>query len=479
MLFPTFVNRITFLLAGILIFFSCRASANSFNGQDESNPRNSANELLIKRYRDTAERIIDEATGTHRAFNRLTRFTDSFPHRLSGSDMLENAIDWTVNELHQDGIPEVRTQKVEVPHWIRGNEFAKIVSPYEKKLPMIGLGGSVNTSGKELTSETVVVESFEELEERSTEIDGKIVVYNQSFDSYGNTVQYRVWGADRAAEHGAIGVLLRSVTPKSMGHPHTGGTRYSGEVPEIPVAAISGEDAMLLHRFDQRDDPATVSLYMEAETQEEPALSRNVIAEIPGSEKPEEVVVIGGHIDSWDVGHGAMDDGGGVVVTWEALRLIHKLNLKPRRTIRLVLWTNEENGVMGGRTYRDSVRNNGEIEHHQLALEVDSGVFKPTGFGFTGSEEAFRMLEPVTDLLTPLGNMNVRKSASGPVDVSPLQREDVPVMGLDVDNEKYFWYHHSAKDTIDKLDADEVAECVATIAVMTFITADMPDRLPW
>ena len=471
-----------FVLVVLLMFSSgiCQTgfSADSRHASSESSSQEN-NREIHSQYAETAKDIIDQATSTHRAFDRVAHLADYYPHRLSGSDMLEDAIDWAVKTLQEDGIPGVRTQDVEVPHWVRGDEFAKIVSPYEKEMSMLGLGGSINTDEEELTARTVVVESFDELEQRSDEVEGNIVVYNQPFEDYGQSVQYRVHGADRASEHGAIGALLRSVSPKSMGHPHTGNIRYSGDVPKIPIAAISAEDAKLLHRFDQRNDPATVSLYMEAAMMEEPAISRNIIAEIPGSEKPEEVVVIGGHIDSWDVGHGASDDAGGVIVTWEALRLIHEMGLQPKRTIRLVLWTNEENGVMGGRAYRDKVKEQDEIENHQIAFEVDFGVFKPLGYGFRGSEEAFDMIKPITGLMEPLRDMHLREGAYGTVDVGPLYREGVPVMGLDVEIEEYFWYHHSAKDTVDKLDADELAECVAAVAVMAYVVADMPQRLPW
>jgi len=434
---------------------------------------------IREQYEHIASEIISQATSTHRAYERLAYFSDYFPHRLSGSEMLEDAIDWTLTELERDGITVIRTQDVEVPHWVRGNEYARMVHPYERNLPMAGLGGSFRTPEEGITAQTVVVESFEELQERSDEVAGKIVVYNQPFHDYGQSVQYRVWGADRAAEHGAVAALIRAVSPNSMGHPHTGMTRYSGDVPRIPIASLSAEDAMLLHRFYQRGDPATVTLYMEAELKEEPAISRNVIAEIPGSEYPEEIVVIGGHIDSWDVGHGAMDDGSGVVVTWEALRLLHEMGLQPKRTIRLVFWTNEENGVMGGRAYRDKVIEKGELELHQLAFEVDFGVFEPLGFGFQGSEEAFDLLKPIAELMSPMRDMHLREGSYGTVDIGPLYREGVPIMGLDVVTDKYFWYHHSLKDTVDKLDPDEVAECVAAVAVMAFIVADMPDRLPW
>ncbi len=434
---------------------------------------------LAQDYQAAAARIIREATGTHRAFARLSYLSDYHPHRLSGSQMLENAIDWAVAELRRDGIPVVRTQDVLVPHWVRGREHASLVHPYASKIPILGLGHSVGTPAAGITAATVVVESFAELEARSREIPGKIVVYNQPFTTYGETVQYRAHGADRAAEHGAVAVLVRAVSLHSMGHPHTGVMGYSHAVEPIPAASIAAEDAALLRRFDQRGDPAIVTLYMEARMMDEPALSRNVIAEIPGSEWPQEVVVIGGHLDSWDVGHGAMDNASGVIVTWEALRLIHELDLRPRRTLRLVLWTNEENGAKGALAYRDKVMKRGELEHHQLALEVDFGVFRPLGFGFNGTPDALRMLQPIAALMASLGAMHVREGASGTVDIVPLHQEGVPIMGLDVDTEKYFWYHHSAKDTIDKLDARQVAECVAAVAVMAYVVADMPDRLPW
>ena len=430
-------------------------------------------------YRQATERIIETATSTHRAYERLAWFTDYYPHRLSGSTMLEEAIEWTLQELERDGIPEIRTQEVEVPHWVRGQEYLRLETPYVRTISMLGLGGSVGTGGREITARTVVVESFEELQARRDEVPGAIVVYNQEFTNYGATVQCRVRGADQAAKYGAAAALLRAVSSNSMGHPHTGNIRYSGEVQAIPFASISAEDAMLLHRFDRRNDAAVVTLYMEAQTMPEMALSHNVIAEIPGRERPDEVVVIGGHIDSWDVGHGAMDDGSGVIVTWEALRILQELGLQPRRTIRLVLWTNEENGVMGGRAYRDKVVLNGELKRHQLALEVDAGVFEPLGFGFTGSDDAFEMLSSFMELFEPMGGMHLRRGSAGTVDLGPLRQEGAPIMGLDVETDTYFWYHHSAKDTIDKLDPDEVARSVAAVAVLAYLAAEIPERLPW
>jgi len=205
------------------------------------------------------------------------------------------------------------------------------------------------------------------------------------------------------------------------------------------------------------------------------APSRNVMAELRGSERPEEVVVMGGHIDSWDVGQGAMDDGGGSVVSWEAVRLLQRLNLRPRRTVRVVLWTNEENGLRGGNAYRDA--HLADVPQHVLAMESDGGVFKPQGFGFSGSDAAFGMVQEVGRLLDRIEAGAVTRGGGG-ADIGPLAREGVPVMGLNVDGTRYFWYHHTDADTMDKLDPREMALCVATMAVMAYVVADLPEVLP-
>jgi carboxypeptidase Q len=200
-----------------------------------------------------------------------------------------------------------------------------------------------------------------------------------------------------------------------------------------------------------------------------------VIAEIVGHERPEEVVVLGGHIDSWDVGQGAMDDGGGSVAAWEVVKLLHRLGLRPRRTVRAVLWTNEENGLRGGTAYRDA--HDAELTNHVLAMESDGGVFKPAGFGFTGSDAAFEMVREIGTLLESIEASSVTRGGGG-ADIGPIMREGVPGMGLQVDGSRYFWFHHTNADTIDKLDAREMALCVATMAVMAYVVADMEDRLP-
>jgi len=248
---------------------------------------------------------------------------------------------------------------------------------------------------------------------------------------------------------------------------------YSDDVPKIPHAAITLEDAGLLHRMQNRGERVVVRLEMSAQTLPD-SPSRNVMGEIIGSENPEQVVVVGGHSDTWDVGQGAMDDGGGIVAAWEAVRLLHELGLRPRRTVRAVAFVNEENGLRGGTAYRDAHMN--ELKNHVLAIESDGGVFKPTALGFSGAEEAFEILTGIAPLLSPLG-VEVTQGGGG-ADIGPILREGVPGMGLEVDGTRYFWYHHTAADTIDKLDPRELAECVATLAVMVYVVADMEEELP-
>jgi carboxypeptidase Q len=249
---------------------------------------------------------------------------------------------------------------------------------------------------------------------------------------------------------------------------------YADDVPQIPFAAITVEDAMLLQRMANRGERIVVRLVMGAETFPD-APSRNVVAELTGTEHPEEIVVLGGHIDSWDVGQGAMDDAGGSVAAWEAVQLLHRLGLRPRRTLRIVLWTNEENGLRGGEAYRET--HGDEVDRHVLAIESDGGVFKPLGFGFGGSDAAYAMVAEIGGLLERIDAGQVTRPGGG-ADIGPLMRAGVPGMGLRVEGSRYFWYHHSDADTIDKLDPREMAECVAAMAVMAYVVADLPVPLP-
>jgi carboxypeptidase Q len=433
-----------------------------------------AQDAISSQYRQTADRLIAAATGDSAAFARLTLLTDAFGNRFSGSESLERAIDWILEAMRKDSLENVRGEPVMVPRWVRGNESLLLVAPRPRMLPMLGLGGSIATPPEGITADVLVVSSFDELRERADDARGKIVLFDAPFTTYGQTVAYRATGAIEAAKVGAVASLIRSVTPYSQQTPHTGGMRYDPSVRRIPHAAITVEDAMMLHRMQERGERIRVTLTMSARTLPE-ARSRNVVAELRGSELPDEVVVLGGHIDSWDVGTGAMDDAGGSVAAWEAVTLMKRLGLRPRRTVRVVLWTNEENGLAGGNAYRDAHR--AELDGHVLAIESDAGVFRPTGFGFSGSDSAFAIVRAIASLLAPIGADTITRPGGG-ADIGPIMALGVPGMGLQVDGTRYFWYHHTDSDTIDKLDPAEVARCVAAMAVMAFVVADLPDPLP-
>jgi len=459
-------NRSLYLSLALVF---CAGSGSGALAQDRSRAGD-----LAASYREVADRLIDAALADSFAYERLAEMVDRFGHRLSGSMSLENAIDWIVAEMKKDGLENIRGEPVLVPNWVRGEESLELVEPRHQELRMLGLGGSVGTPSQGLRAEVLVVRDFDELEARKDEVPGKIVLINAPFTSYGQTVTYRVHGASEAARHGAVASLIRSVTPFSMQTPHTGQMRYHPDLPQIPHAAVTAEDADMLQRMQERGQRIEVLLKMGARTLPD-VPSRNVVAEIAGRERPEELVVLGGHIDSWDVGQGAMDDGGGSVAAWEAVRLMKELGLRPRRTVRVVLWTNEENGLRGAFTYRDTHRD--EIDRHILAIESDAGVFKPLGFGFSGSKAAFEIVREIGTLLDRIGAGSITRPGGG-ADIGPLMREGVPGMGLRVDGERYFWYHHTEADTIDKLDPREMAECVAALAVMAYVVADMPQRLP-
>jgi carboxypeptidase Q len=425
-------------------------------------------------YREPAARIIGVALSDTFAWRRLAELTDTFGHRLSGTPQLEAAIRWAAEEMKKDGLDNVHTEPVMVPRWVRGQESAEILQPARHPMVMLGLGGSVATPPEGIEAEALVVGSFDDLDARAQDARGRIVVYNVPFTTYGETVQYRSGGASRAARHGAVAALVRSVGPESLRTPHTGGMRYSEDAPRIPAAAITIEDAERLRRMQDRGARIVIRLKMEAQMLPD-AESANVVAEIRGREKPDEVAVVGGHIDSWDVGAGASDDGGGCVVTWEALRIIRKLNLRPRRTLRLVLWTNEENGTRGGVGYRD--RHKDELANHVMMLESDSGVFRARGFGFTGNDRARATVTQIASLLTGLG-MDHIGPAGGGADIGPsVQAGKIPAMALQADASRYFVIHHTPADTVDKIDPTDMARSAAGVAVMAYVVADMPGRL--
>jgi carboxypeptidase Q len=338
---------------------------------------------------------------------------------------------------------------------------------------MLGLGHSIGTPAAGIEGEVLVVRDGDELERRAADAKDRIVLFNVPFTTYGETVRYRSTAASQAARHGAVAMLLRSVGPIGLRTPHTGAMRYIRNAPRIPAAAIAVEDAERLQRMQDRGTRVVVRLLMEAQFLPD-VESANIIGEIRGRETPDEVVVVGGHFDSWDVGTGATDDGGGCIVTWEALRLMKALDLRPRRTVRVVLFTNEENGLRGGLAYRDQHRR--ELANHVLMLESDSGVFRPVGFGFSGSAGARRVIDRVATLLEETGATTIRAGGGG-ADIGPsVEARKIPAMSLTVDGD-YFLVHHTPADTIDRIAPDDMARASAAIAVVAYVVADMPERL--
>jgi len=439
---------------------------------------------IADHYRDASQKILGSARGSHGAYDKLSTLTDTIGHRLAGEPSLDKAIAWAAQTMKDDGL-EVHTEKVMVPHWQRGAEDAEITGPITRPLHIIGLGGSVATPKGGITAPIVVVHDFKELEAKKDQVKGAIVVYNAAMPAwteehgsgYGETVAYRWGGASAAAKHGAVAALVRSVTAHSLRTPHTGAMGYDETVAKVPTAAVTVEDAELLDRLATRG-PVTVHLRLDDQMMPD-VESANVIGEIKGTEKPDEVVVIGGHIDSWDVGQGAHDDGAGVVTMMEAAKVIKQLGLKPRRTIRVVLFTNEENGLRGGKGYAKD--HEAELGKTVLAVESDSGGFAPRGFE-TGAKDpaaAKQLRKNVTDIVSLLRQMGVKKvgDGHGGSDIGPMEPAGVPQVGLDVDNRTYFDIHHTEADTLDKVDPKQLADDVAAVAVLAYIAADLPTRL--
>lgn len=438
-------------------------------------------------YHDAASRLIGAALESDHAWLRLSQLCDRLGHRLSGSEALERSARWAVQAMREDGLDNAWLQPVLVPHWVRGEERAEMVEPGPQQLVMLGLGRSAGTPPGGITAEVVAVRSLAELNALPAEaVRGKILLFDVPFTRYGETVRYRSDGAKWAAARGAVAMLLRSVGPVGSRTPHTGAmSAYDDSFPQIPAAAVPIEDAAMMHRLLDRGERVRVHLEMGAKTLPD-ALSHNVIGEICGRERPDEIVVVGGHLDSWDVGQGAMDDGGGCVASMEALRLIRQLGLRPRRTVRCVLWTNEENGLRGGTVYRDSLGDG--IGSHVAAVEIDGGVERPIGFGVsvrrayadsvdTGRQaRALAQAKQIGALLAGLGADQITAGGGG-ADISPLTRAGVPSLGHRTVGEHYFDWHHTPADMLDKIDPVELRKNVAMLAVMIYVLADMPEPL--
>jgi len=426
-------------------------------------------------FRDNVVRLQQAAQADDFAWQRLAELTDTYGARISGSQNLTRAIDWARATMTTDALANVRTEKVMVPRWVRGRESAIIVDPPEHPIAMLGLGGSVATPPAGIEADVLVVKDFKDLEARAAQAKGKIVLFNVPHTNYGETVAYRSGGAAAAAKHGAVASFVRAVGPMGLRTPHTGNMSYGDAAVRIPTAAIAAEDANRIQRLTDRGRTVRVRLAMEAKFEAE-AESANVFGEVVGRERPNEIVLVGCHFDSWDVGTGASDDGVGCIVTWEALRLMKRLGIQPRRTVRLGLFTNEENGLRGGNAYRDA--HLASAGDHVFALESDSGVFAPASLGFTGSDAARRVIADIGTLLAPLGFPAVGPGGGG-ADIGPIsQAGNVPMMAYNGDSTRYFTIHHTPADTVDRIAPEEVSKAAAAIATMVYVVADMPERLP-
>jgi hypothetical protein len=339
---------------------------------------------------------------------------------------------------------------------------------------MLGLGMSIGTPPGGITADVVAVNSFEDLAKLGREkIQGKIVVYNEEYRGYGPTRVYRSTGASRAAEFGAVAALVRSAGPVGTQTAHTGEMSYDEKQPKIPAAGISAEDAMMMARLVADGVPVKVRLEMSAHMEPD-ADAGDVVGEIPGKEHPEQVVVMGGHIDSWDVGQGAHDDGASIMACLQAVALMKKLGLQPRRTIRVAFWVNEENGGRGGVAYREWV--GGQIRNQVAAIEMDGGAEAPRGFGAGVDEHSMGLLKQIGRLLDRIGAGEITAGGGGS-DIGPLLRDGVPGLGERTVGTRYFEWHHTEADTFDKVNLGDFRKNVAALAVMGYVLADMPERL--
>ncbi len=476
------------IFCGFLLFSACSAFA-------QSGPSS-----LAATYRPAADKLIPAAMADDTGYANLTYLCDHIGKRISGSEPLLRAISWAEETMKQEGLANVHTQAATVPHWVRGEESGEIIEPVAKKLHMLGLGMSVATPSAGITAEVVVVPDFAALTKLGKAgVAGKIVVFNAPYEGYGRTVMYRVAGASQAAAFGAVGVLVRSITPLAAQLPHTGTLQYDPKQPKIPAAAISIEDALMLARLQSEGKPVKVHFQMQAHM-EAPQVAANVMGEIVGSEHPEQVVVLGGHIDSWDVGQGAQDDGSGIMATLAAVNVIRLSGLKPKRTIRVVFWVNEENGGAGGVAYEKGLTPD-QLKNHVAAIEMDGGAEAPVGYGYGASsggggfrrampgrpappetklsaaeEHSLAMLQDIGTLLVPIGASSVKPGGGGS-DISPLMSAGVPGLGETTTGAHYFDWHHTEADTLDKVDPTEFRKNVASLAVMTYVLADMPETL--
>jgi carboxypeptidase Q len=432
--------------------------------------------------------LRDAALSSGYAYQQLAHLTDNIGPRPSGSPQAQAAVEYVAAQLRQLGL-EVRLEEVSVPHWMRGAEAAELVEyagqvpGTTQKIVLTALGGNAPTSPEGMTAEVVVVDSFDKLKSLGrAKIEGKIVLFNALFDrqkaanglafeAYGEAVVYRTGGPKAAASLGAVASLVRSVGGADYRLPHTGWSDPAG----IPAAAVTSEDADLIARLATQ---GKLRMHLTLTSQTGPAVqSYNVVADLKGSEHPEQVVIVSGHLDSWDLGTGAIDDGAGVVVAMETAELVQRLHLHPKRTIRVIAWMDEENGGAGHDAY--ALTHAAELSNHVAAIESDSGASHPLGFSAEINAVALPLLQPAQNVLATFGANQIKSTTYSPgADIAPLAKAGVPTLGLLQDGRTYFNYHHTAADTLDKIVPQELRENAAAMAVMGYALADMPDPLP-
>ena len=435
------------------------------------------------RLKANADLLTAEALRTDHGYRTLASLCDDVGHRLSGSADYDRAVDWALKAMTAAGLQNVHKEMVMVPHWVRNAECAQVLLPARHELSILGLGGSVPTPRGGLTADVVVVGSAEELAAMKDEdVKGRIVLFEMPYTGYGAQVRYRFAGPSMAARKGAAAMLLRSIASLSFDTPHTGTTRYDEGVAKIPAACVSVENAMMMRRMWERHERIQVHLEMGCETLPD-VPAANVVGELVGSEKPGEVVLVGGHLDSWDVGQGAQDDGVGCILSLESAYLIHKAGLKPRRTVRVVFFANEENGNRGGEGYRDQHR--AELSRHVAAFETDSGnglvqgfsleLQAPQGGPAPDAARALAQLRTLGPVLAPLGAGKLEPGHSG-VDVEPAVQLGVPGLGVRHDGTHYMEVHHSKADTFDKIIAADLAKNAGILAVAVWGVSEMDGR---
>ena len=441
---------------------------------------------------DTAElkRIQQAALHSDYGYQFAAHLTDSIGPRLSGSPQYAAAAQWVADEFRRLGL-DVKMEKVMVPHWVRGEETGELVQypgmapNTTQKVVLTALGMSVATSKDGITAEVVVVHDFGELQALGRDkVQGKIVLFDEKFDqqlaaagesrdAYGEAVAYRAAAPTAAAQAGAIATFVRSVGNADYRLPHTGGTYYRPGIPKIPAGALSAEDADLIDRLAKQ---GPVRMHFVLTPQEFPDVEAyNVIGDLKGSEHPEEVVILSGHLDSWDLGTGAFDDAAGLSQAVDAVRVIKELGLKPRRTIRVIAWANEENGVRGGRGYARDHRN--ELANHQAAIESDLGPGHPLGIYYDGDPSLEKTMQPVMSVLQEQGAGIIRANETG-TDVIPVSVAGVPTFDPIQDARTYFNYHHTAADTLDKIDPQTNRENTSLLAVVGYFLANIDQKLP-